>query len=263
MELLKDYLASRVIADGKRLDDYTKVYFMTNENLVDLYRNIDFMDKDVLSVLASADQVFTANYMGAKKVDSFDKNILSLYYYYLRVWTIKYKDMVYPTEVLDNNYRWLNSLLDLVEVRSEEEKKALLFWKEHLKNKTDFEGLFFDDYTKREGKTIFKTTNSVGSVVDKEMKFKNINLFEEIGDNEDSYDVILLSNIIEWARENSSKITIIRDNLDKLLNDKGIVLCSGLINRSENAVKKERDIFDASFDFLDYGREVGYVYQKR
>ena len=263
MELLRDYLASRVIAYGKELDDYTKIYFKTNENLVDAYRNIDFFDKDVLSVLASSDQVFTANYCGARKVDSFDKNILSLYYYYLRIWTIKYKDMVYPTELLDNNYKWLNSLLDLVEVKSEEEKKALSFWRKHLENQTDFEGLFFDDYIKKDGKTVFKTTNSIGSVIDKDMKFKNINLFEEIENVDDQYDIVLLSNIIEWARGSSSKMIIIRDNLDKLLNEKGLVLCTGLIDRSGEIIKKERDIFDSNFDFIDYGREVGYVYKKR
>ena len=96
--LLKDYLASRVVADNKVLesDEYGKMYYRTNEDLVEAYLDTDFQGKEVLSVLASSDQVFTARVLEAKTVDAFDKNRLTLYYFYLRLWTLKYEKELYP-----------------------------------------------------------------------------------------------------------------------------------------------------------------------
>lgn len=259
MELLKDYLASRVICDGKRLDGYTKVYFQTNEDLVHSYQNIDFQDKKVLSVLASSDQVFMARSLGAREVDSFDKNPLSLYYYYLRSWTITYMNQVYPTKILDNDYHFLLELLKQVKPNSEEEREVLLFWREHLRNRTDLSKLFFED--NREGKISFSNTDDLLSVAEGDMKFQGLNFFYPI-DYYDSYDIILFSNIIEWARGSDDKIICIRDNLDKLLGNNGIVLCSGLINRYPEKIEREREIFDSNFQFIDYGNKE-YVYQKR
>ena len=108
---LKDYLASRVISFNKTLDspEYGKIFYKCNEDLVDYLGEIDFAGKEVFSVLASSDQVFTAQYKKAKKVDAFDKNRIALYYYYLRLWSIRYRDEFYP-RILDNN-SWLKSLL--------------------------------------------------------------------------------------------------------------------------------------------------------
>ena len=259
MELLKDYLASRVIADGKRLDDYTRIYFQTNEDLVSCYKNIDFQDQDVLSVLASSDQVFTARDLGAYQVDSFDKNPLSFYYYYLRSWTITYMNQIYPYQILDNDYHFLFELLKQVQPKSEEEVQAFLFWKEHLKHKTDLSRLFFEDT--REGKTSFLDIDDLKDVAEDEMEFHKMNFFYPIH-SDSSYDIILLSNIIEWARGSNEKILCIRDNLNQLLNSNGIFLCTGLINRYPEKIQREREIFDSNFDFVDYGKE-GYVYQKR
>ena len=259
MELFKDYLASRVIADGKRLDDYTRIYFKTNEDLVHSYQKVDFKDKDVFSVLASSDQVFTARLLGARNVDSFDKNSLSLYYYYLRSWVIIYMNQIYPTQILDENYQFLSELLKQVDPKSVDEEKALRFWKEHFKQHTDLVKLFFEDT--REGKTFFSKASDLVDVVEEEMDFQTMNIFQPIECNS-SYDIVLLSNIIEWARGSDEKILCIRDNLNQLLRTNGIVLCTGLINRYPEKIAREREIFDSNFEFIDYGNQ-GYAYQKR
>ena len=54
----KDYLSSRVIMDGKIIAGYDKVYYQINEDINDVLLGEDFTDKDVLSVLASADLYF-------------------------------------------------------------------------------------------------------------------------------------------------------------------------------------------------------------
>ena len=261
MELEKDYLASKWVMKSKLFDGYSKMFFKTYENLVDVYNKVDFKDKDVLSVLASSDQVFTAYLYGAKKVDSFDVNILTKYYYYLRIWTIKYMRQVYPTQILDNNYKWLNELLDKVTPRNQEEQEVLEFWKKHAKEETKLEKLFFDDYRHIEGKTEFNN-GFLGSIIDKQVGFKNIDFYKDI-ETEDKYDIILMSNIIEWARDYDDKLIIVRDNLTKLLRNNGVVLCTDFTNNRYYELLKEKRIFDHNFSFLDYGNDIGYVYTKK
>ena len=74
---------------------------------------LDIRDKNVMTVLASSDQLFTFNSLGAKEVDAFDHNILTIYYYYLRKWSIKYNDQLYPEFVMENDYERLKKLLSL------------------------------------------------------------------------------------------------------------------------------------------------------
>ena len=259
MELYRDYLASRVVAEGKELDNYSKVYFKTNEDLVTNFRKVNFDQKRVLSVLASSDQLFMARYKGAKRVDCFDQNVLTLYYYYLRIWTIQYTGLDYPEPILENDYQWLNDLLCSVHPTSKEENDALLFWKKHVEKETKLSNLFFDDFD--EGKTLFRTTNSVKSTIPKKLKFQKLNFFSDI-DCSSTYDIVLLSNIIEWARDNDGIIVQVRDNLNRILDNNGLVLCTRLIHHYPQEIAKERRIFEENFSYHELGSK-GYVYCKK
>ena len=77
----------------KKMD--AKMYSQTNEDLDALFCNFDFNNKEVLSVLASSDQMLNCYYMGAKNVDTFDKNERAAYYYYFRKWFINNYNDVY------------------------------------------------------------------------------------------------------------------------------------------------------------------------
>ena len=260
MRLLTDYIASRKIANSGRVEGYSNIYFETTENLVDMHRQIDFLDKDVLTVLASSDQVYTARYMGAKKVDSFDRNPLAIYYYYLRQWTIKYMNKVYPYPVEDNNYDWLEKLLSMVRVSTKEEANAYAFWKKHVEVKTRFDKLFYRDQP--DGKVLFKSTQSIGGVVDYPMEFTCFDLFEE-NDLGKEYDIVMTSNILELNKGDTKKLEIAEENLSRLVKQGGLVLCSSLLARTDRAIEKEKRIFDSNFEYEDYGRGVGYSYRKR
>lgn len=256
MDMIKDYLSSCVVADGKCLEGYSKIYFKTNENLVRVYKMANFQGKDVFTVLASSDQVFMAKNLGAKKVDSFDKNPLTIYYYYLRSWAIQYKNMLYPKPILDNGYQWLDELLSMIQPKSKEESDALRFWKGHLNRLTNFDNLFFNDEVI--GNISFSSKDQIPS---SEMKFQVVDLFEE-NEFEEDYDIVVLSNIIEWAHGSKLNITCVRDNLERLLRQGGVALCSNIIYRSDDEKRREREIFDYSFQFIDC-KNQGYVYQKR
>ena len=118
---LKDYLVSRMITFGKKVDGYGQIFYQTNEDLIDPYLDVDFKDKKVLSVLGSGDQIFTSRYLEAETTDAFDFNRLSIYYFYLRLWSLQYRNQLYP-KILDGDNTWLLSLLQMVKPRNNHEK---------------------------------------------------------------------------------------------------------------------------------------------
>lgn len=256
----KDYLASRIIMSGKNVDGYDRVYYRINEDMIDEFLSIDFSDKDVLSVLASSDQVFMFRALDAKKVDTFDFNRLTMYYYFLRKWSIKYMNSLYP--ILNNN--WINTLLSKVKVSSENEKKALLFFKKHLKNRSDFNNFFYDIDSQPEGASLFTNAKMANNFVDDDLTFFNLNLFKE---NSylifNKYDYIYISNILDWARNNEEKMKIAKDNLVSYLKSNGLIICSNLVNRDISSFSVERKIFEEEFEFHEFPNSRGYVYKKR
>lgn len=68
---------------------FDKLYHFTTEMIDGYYKEINFENKTVLTVMASGDHVLNAILLGAKKVDTFDINKLSIYYYKLKEAAIK------------------------------------------------------------------------------------------------------------------------------------------------------------------------------
>ena len=65
------------------------LYPFTNENINGYYSNMDFNDKNVLTVVSSGDHIINAILMGASEVDAFDINPLAKYYVELKIAAIK------------------------------------------------------------------------------------------------------------------------------------------------------------------------------
>ena len=57
----------------------------------------------------------------------------TFYYFYLRLWAIKYDKIYYPYELLCDDNVWLKELLNKVKTSSRLEKRALSFWKKMSK----------------------------------------------------------------------------------------------------------------------------------
>lgn len=249
---IKDFLASRIISFKNQVEGYDNIYYKTTEDLIDLL-DIDFYDKDVLTVLASSDQLLTARYLEARKVDAFDMNRLTLYYYYLRIWTLKYTDCLYP-QVLDNN-KWLKELISKVKPSSFIEERVIEFYKNHIIKKTNFYNLFYDLSRQPEGKTIFTKREELIDCLDTKLDFYLFNLFGNLY-IKNTYDILLISNILDWARNDPKKLEIAKNNIYKLLNKDGIVVCTGLVNRD---LDKERDIFQDMFIYEKLDKSYTYI----
>ena len=259
-----DYLASRVISMEKNLPkeiqgNYGQMYFKVNEKMADNILSFDYQDKSVLTVLSSSDQMLMLKSLEASEVDVFDVNRLTIYYYYLRRWSIKYNNELYPN-IYNNNH--LLRLIKKVKPETELEANAVKFYLRHIKEGTELDKLFYDIDRQTKGDALITTARQAAPYVEKEPTFYIFNLFEDV-DLDKTYDYIYISNILEWAQENRKKLMVAKENLEKLTNNNGIVICSNLNNRDENAIKKEKRIFNSSFERYDFEDKRGYVYKKR
>ena len=255
---LKDYLVSRVLSTGRQVDGYKEIYYQTTEDLIIPYIDVDFYNKEVLSVLASSDHIFTARYLEAKKVDAFDINHLALYYFYLRIWSIKYMNTLYPPILEDDTF--LEKLLPKVKPSTEMEKVALWFYQKHLENGTKFFYLFNRVDKQPPGRTLFTKPEELQDCLDSNLTFYNIDLFTRFNLTS-TYDILLISNILDWARNDTTRLQIAAENISKLLKRDGAVICHSLVSRTKEEKKKEQEIFNN--DFYLEEQEKGYVYIKR
>lgn len=249
-----DFMASKSVARGNSYPNYGKIYYRTNEDLVNTVLNVDFKDKEVLSVLASGDHVLTARFLDAKRVDAFDINRLTLYYFYLRLWSMKYRGDLYPN-IYHN--KWMNDLLSQVKAETPREKMALLFFKKHLANKTPLAKLFYDVDYQPKSYLLYSKAEELKDVTSPVIDFGTVDLFSETNIPR-TYDIVLSSNIFDWARNDKKKLATARDNLLKLLNDDGVCIASKLVNYSQS---NEMDIFKESFDIEE--TKGGFIYRKR
>jgi hypothetical protein len=246
MGVQRDYMASRFLAKGISVDGYSKVYFSSNENIFKAIKNLDIRDKSVMTVLASSDQLFYFNHLGAREVDTFDNNILTMYYYYLRKWSILFKSQIVPDYLKNNDYSRLKELLSIVKIdeNNEEEKNALIFWKRHLENRTDFSRMFYREYLHYDEKYDLEGTKTA---LDKPLNYRFLDITKET-EFDKQYDLIYLSNIIEWVQMDKEKLTGIKNNLLKLITEDGQVLCTNFFSKDDMVTPQVRIVFDEEFE---------------
>ena len=246
-----------------------KMHQSTNENLTAILGQIDFEDKEVLSVLSSSDQMMSSYYLGAKNVDTFDNNVTTYLFYYLKKWCMEYTGKSY----LSASNRELLECLDLHK-NNDIENNIALFWKRILitiKGPLKDSALFYKNFSDTCSVPYSRDVPTMNGIMkDKDPNYQTMDLFSE-QDMEKQYDVIVLSNILEYAYEEDD-IGIyhnIMRNLQGALKDDGIVVCSSLI--FEKAL--ESGTFDEFFDshegafeyesHRDRYKPISYTYTKK
>lgn len=262
-DVKEDFEALRLlIRKSKECPNHTKVFKETNENVKGILNQFDIKNKSVLTVLASGDQALNILNRKASIVELFDINKLTIYYYYIRIWLIKYFDKFY----LDIK---LSEILNVVRPENEDEANALLFWQMYYKEFGDNLGYFF--YKERPplaGK--IKDLSYLKERLKDSIKFYNIDLGGEINLNK-KYDIIYASNVSKWiGRSGISNLDIYIDNLSKLLNDNGIVICSN-VTTITNEQSEEVKNMSKSFDYhsleptndICFFKIPGYYYTKK
>lgn len=250
-----------------KFDDkhYDKLFFSANECIPMILKNVDFNDKRVLSVLSSGDQVFNICTKNVSALDLFDINKLSMYYYYLRIWIMKYTNQYYPQSSFDKRY--LNYILGYVKPTTVEEVNALNFWIQIRNLGSDRIKKLFSG-----GRTIPVWNNKtdpskvIKNIEKTQPKFYCVDMASSLYMPE-RYDIIYASNIAQWILRTHGSIDVYVKNLSNLLNDGGIVLCSCIDSSTPNRI--ERDSFEREFELhdvskdCDYIKRYGYYYKKR
>jgi len=269
--LPEDVLRTIDVVNGKNSANYSKLYLGTNEKLNRLYSNFSVCGKNIFTVLSSVDQYFLAYYMGARKVDTFDRNKLTEFYYYLRKWMFEYKGMFYPEiGAIKLNNQWLYDLLQVVECSNEKEEKAYNYWYKYVINTYGFLGKHLFNFNFRSDGCKIEDLSKIKVILDtKEFSFTNLDICGEVFEKK-TYDVIILSNILEYYLYDLGHIRRCRDNLYNLLNDDGIVVCSCCHNLSVDKIEKK--IFLEKFDYEGFpyinskfyksSKLIGYQYRK-
>jgi len=246
MGVRRDVFYANWLCNKRNVLNREKIYFETNEDLDKIFKDIDFSDKDVLSVLASSDQLFKLNSLDTKSIETFDKNKLTYYYYYFRVWTIKYMKKLYPTALIIGDDYWIDTLLSLVNPETEEEKQALYFWDSLFKKDVAFSRIFIWN------KVALLDYNGdfSGCSIPSKLSFYNFDLFKN-NKFDKRYDIAVISNILEWTHGDSRYIERLENNLSNLLNNGGLVLCSKIIYRNEVNGICLKNILRENFELQD------------
>ncbi len=200
-------------------NDYSKVYYSSNEDFKNIFSSVDMNDKSVLTVLASGDQAIHFYNKGAKRVDVFDVNKITKYYYGIRLLAIKYLG----SSFLGDEVNFINNVIDILNKCSMDndfEKEIVSFWSLLLKKipKQDiFNTIFrgYDKYVDNEDLKI-KFNDSINS------SFYNFDISDNVDECNNKYDILVLSNIHEYVSLNN--MSIFTDNVSKLLQDNGYAL---------------------------------------
>lgn len=246
-----------------RMKCYDSLYLSSNEKFDQLFSMFDFKDKDIFSIIGSGDQSFYFYNQGARQVDLYDINIVSIYYYYLRLWCIKYLGDLYPKISID----YVNKLLSKVKVNSSEEKNVYNFWKcflNSIKYDYEFNTLFFLGNHPMLEKYITDVSNLDKILSSKDLNYIVMDIAHPVNVDK-KYDVVYVSNISEYIKGGHS-FYIYSDNLNRLLKDNGVVIGSNIMDYSPSDCEKR--ILSQNFIFDDIKMNngkynCGYCYTKR
>ena len=238
---------------------HDRIYYSSNEDLDSLFDSIDVKDKSVLTVLGSGDQLFHLSCGKPKTIDTFDINVLAKNYYYLRRWSILYNDEYYPN-VFSNES--IYHLLEKVTPVTEEEYYAYSYWKEYIQTFYPYMTKdLFNSSSVRNKITYLKRLKE--QLLSHDIHFYGMDISKEKIDNH--YDLIVLSNILEYYSLEDYKIKQVKDHLLDMLNEKGEVLISYYMDDGPSYL--ERKNFDTAFDskkiYNTKNIMIGCVYQKR
>lgn len=234
------------------------IYPNTNEDLTTILESFNIKGKDVLTVLASSDQLLSFYHYEAKTIDTFDRAYSTLYYYYLRKWLILYKDIF---SIKGFDLRCINELIKSVNPSCCEEYEATLFWKKYFKCTNYQLGHLFNLFSD-EGDVPYYNDADIKNIFNSQLTFNYMDIAKPI-DIDKKYDIIYLSNLMEYLTIKDSRNTI-RKNLENLLNPDGIAVLTYKMSDEKN-IWHQREVYELTENNLTYEHinNLVYTYKKR
>ena len=248
--LLKDVR----LLDKSLITSFTSLepsYMWTNEKM-SLYPKDNYKGKNVLTVTSSADHILSAVLNGADNIDAFDINLYSKYISALKIAMIRKYDYecfsnfinsFNKTGRFDLNCKKTNFIYEVEKYLTKDEMNFWICYQRLIFQKK----INFDDiiYLSGDFRNNLYYERKIYEDLKEKLKNVNINYFDsDISDIKKhinkTYDVIFLSNILEYVIPSNTKVSVDRYNeliktLDSILNIGGILY--GYIFSDDNNYK--------------------------
>ena len=266
MNIIKrDLNRTERVMHNSKYANYSKIYRYSNEDLCQVFSGFDFNNQDILSVIGSGDQAFYFYDKGAKSVDLFDKNKLAIYHFYLRKWAITYLNDFLPN-IFSNNY--IKDLLQYVTPCDDNELNAYNYWSLYINRFKSYESdfLYITDPIEKDHLSNLDI-DKVKLFLNKSINTYNFDLSKKIN-IEKKYDVIYISNILNYIYLFTKNYYRFQSNLNELLNEDGIIIATDF-SKSEENYHLLRDYFLCEAIEMEYINKHtffaadAYVYKRR
>ena len=266
-------LAIRLVENIKISNtNFSSTYMFSNENINGFIKKISLNKKNALTVCSSGDQAFNLVLNGAYKVDLFDINGFTKYYFYFKkaaIMGLSYQEFInffFPT-LFNKNVFNFDSYLNLRNKIDDDEVRV--FWDYlfchysgiDLYNSKLFHKLYYSK------KNILKINEYLINednynrlkelLINKQFNFYNINLFDDSLYFNDKYDFVYLSNIFDYLFSNSEleyakSIKKIIANLSNYTNDGGDIAVNYIYLYNEDY---DKDSYFSNFNSLCFRNE--------
>lgn len=264
--LIAEQVSRNRASYGISFNTYNKSYCWTNENIKGYLNLVDFNGKEnALSVLASGDHAFNLVYNGIKNVDTFDVNRLTEYIalglkramilkYSYQDFLIVMKNLCSYDSKVECIYEIIEGLLPYME------EKHSKFWQEIIKfnyiiqkeNSTNINLIhmltvnFTESYDYIRGNSYLKNEEAYNKLkldlLNAKINFKNVNALDLSQEFNGKYDLVLLSNILDyfghywgsyWDYETLKNYT---EKLENITNKDAIIFLNYLFVHPQYAV---------------------------
>lgn len=266
------YLESIVEGDKNIYNDtFCKMYPLTNDS-INTISNIltkSFNCEDIFTVMSSGDFIFTAMMSDVGRIDAFDINPLTYRYFYLRKWLLE-NGML---EAVNIDLSLIRKIVSKkMDVSDKDEQESAILWSKYLdKLKEMGENNFYDTKAFSVVKRIVLPYKDKLDLVTSELNSRKVNFYtgnicsESFEGPDRQYDFIYLSNILDYNRK-IDRLEVASKNIDKLLNENGVVMCTTMFNHL-GLERLEIPFFRQNYEFSRIPEANGttrtYVYQKK
>lgn len=215
-------LAFSILNKKGECSDKFKLYPWSNEHIEKYYDYYSLIDKNALCITGSGDHALYAAANGASKIDCVDINPLAKYYQALKIALIlAYDEKTFFKHFINRKKRLLTHKIKLDDIKEFMDDDMVVFWNEILSSKSFKKNgrLFRDDGFPNKFKLDYEHLKEELKCT--KIKYYDSDINDFINENNEKYDAIFLSNVLEWQA--STNRTIILNKYLELLTKNGIL----------------------------------------
>ena len=257
--------------DMNNFNSLSQIYSFTTENIAGYFEQLQFMNKDVLTVAASGDHIINALYKGARTVIGFDINYLALIFTELKLVALEnldYKEflnffMINDEDNIGKNKKALNYDIYINKIRKYLLKSTAENWdvlyQNFNNNGYDLRNSYifnnkYDNNSLKINSNLYLKSEAEYNKTKERIKQKEIILIRSNYKYVNCYDlpniadcdIMLMSNISDYIKDLYSKQSsyleqYIKDIIQKFKNKTNQIVCAYLYDIKNTKYRSEID----------------------